>query len=162
MCFHISCHVLSDLHRGVQSHTQANRHQQSRTYTHKSPQGVFMLRFYFAALELIFAEGLTDITKLHLTYQDLAPVVFTQQSQHECVCQKMIFHVCVYTPVFIWKRRSGRVGGHQLAHVFFQSSSCRQLTSGGRCCVCVNVPNDLNTHTHARPDMHTDLLAQGF
>lgn len=98
-----------------------------------------------AAPELIFAEGLTDITKLHLTYWDVAPVVFTE---HECVCVclKMIFRVCVYTPVFIWKRRSG-AGGHQPAHVFNYSSSCRQLTSGGRCCVCVNVPNDLNTHT---------------
>lgn len=72
----------------------------------------------FIALQLIFAEGLTDITEFHLTYQDLIPVVFTKHSLCVCHC---VCRVCVYTYSFVWgKKEEGlRVRGSPASPCLF-------------------------------------------
>lgn len=63
----------------------------------------------FIALWLIFAEGLTDITEFHFTYQDLIPVVFTKHSLCVCDC---VCRVCIRTALFGEKTQEGlRVRG---------------------------------------------------
>lgn len=77
------------------------------------------------------------------------------------VCVKEWSLVFVCSPLCLYWRENRRAGGHQPSCVCIYSSSCRDLTSGRRCCDCLNVPNNLNsitvwhTHAHARTDMFT-------
>lgn len=97
-------------HTGFQSHTcrqtEITSHEQTHTITSGSCSGQ-ILYCQSSASEPIFAEGLPDITKLHLTYRDLIPVVFTKHSQRVCLSKVIFSFLCISQ--FIKKRR-GAVG----------------------------------------------------
>lgn len=90
----------------------------------------------FIALRLIFAEGLTDITEFHFTYQDLIPVVFTKHSLCVCDC---VCRVGVYTYSFVWGKNTRGTEGQRLAcqpmSIYCSWTWSRQSTSGRMLCL---------------------------
>lgn len=123
-----ACYILSFCHmdwltiarkhtHAVHTQTKIDSHWQTH-FRELTWSGFILLSI---ASKLIFAEGLTDITEFHLTYQDLIPVAFTNHSFCVFIC-----HVFVCTALFVGLR----VRGTRLpAHVYIYCSRILQASS---------------------------------
>ena len=92
--WHISLLTLACISTHTYIHTQPNKdytdwQTQTNHLRELTWSGFILLS---SASKLIFAEGLTDITELHLTYQDVIPMVFTQ---FVCACGCVCVCVCI-------------------------------------------------------------------